>query len=145
MLVYSLGDHGMAGLALLLDEELSARGWNQTRFASESKISKPTVSRILNDPEYSPDLKTMAMIAATLQIPLRRVLEANGYDVEATHQTDDVRLQSLLRAVPELQLFLEPLMYLTEDDRLAVLTYAEMLLQKRQEAEHQQQNKERSR
>lgn len=122
----------MLGLSTLLDAELHKRGWRRSRLAAESGVSEPTLSRIMNDAEYIPELKTMAALSLALDLPLRRLLEACGFDIDAASQVDEShRLQLLLTAVPELQSFFAPLAHLSLDDRQSVLTYAEMLVQKR--------------
>jgi transcriptional regulator with XRE-family HTH domain len=125
----------MLGLYALIESELNKRGWKMRDLALNSTLSEGTLSRIKNNPEYRPDLQTLAGIAIALDIPLRRVIEACGYSVESGAGNDDeqTRIMALLTAVPELQTFLEPLAGLRPDDRLAVLTYAEMLLRRRNE------------
>jgi transcriptional regulator with XRE-family HTH domain len=127
--------HIMLGLYSLIESELNKRGWKMRDLAINSTLSEGTLSRIKNNPEYRPDLQTLAGISIGLDIPLRRVIEACGYDIESGEANEDeaTRITALLTAVPELQTFLGPLAALRPDDRLAVLTYAEMLVRRRNE------------
>lgn len=122
----------MLGLSIILDTELHKRGWRRTTLAAESGVSEPTLSRIMNDTAYIPELKTMAALSKALDLPLRRLLEACGFDLDTTTPLDDSqRVQLLMTAVPELHTFLAPLAQLSPADRQSVITFAEMLAHKR--------------
>ncbi|MBM7845651.1 helix-turn-helix domain-containing protein [Herpetosiphon giganteus] len=121
----------MLGLSIILDTELQKRGWRRSMLAAESGVSEPTLSRIMNDVAYIPELKTMAALSKALELPLRRLLEACGFDLDTTTPLDDSqRVHLLMTAVPELYTFLVPLAQLSPDDRQSVITFAEMLAQK---------------
>lgn len=123
----------MFGLYHLLEAELTKRNWSLRDLAAEAGVSISTLSNIKNK-DITPDLSTLAALSIALKVPLRRIIEACGYPVEGsgTVTSEDDRITALLRAVPELHSFLEPLSSLSPDDRTAVLTYAEMLVQRRQ-------------
>ena len=125
----------MLGLYALIESELTKRGWKMRDLAINSTVSEGTLSRIKNNSEYQPDLQTLVGISIALNIPLRRVIESCGYDIEsgAENRDETTRITALLGAVPELQSFLEPLALLTPDDRIVVLTYAELLARRRSE------------
>mgnify|MGYP000750371103 CR=1 FL=1 len=125
----------MLGLYALIESELNKRGWKMRDLAINSTISEGTLSRIKNNSEYRPDLQTLAGISIALDIPLRRVIESCGYAIEGGAENGDeaTRVTALLGAVPELQTFLGPLALLSPDDRIAVLTYAELLARRRNE------------
>lgn len=128
----------MNRLSQLLDSQLSKRGWRRSKLATISGVSEPTISRIMNDATYIPELKTMTALSQALGLPLRRVIEACGFPldsadlVHAAVQNEDAhRVQHLLTAVPEYQAFLAILAKLSRADRLAVMTFAEMLVHTR--------------
>lgn len=126
----------MLGLSIILDTELQQRGWRRNTLAAESGVSEPTLSRIMNDAAYIPELKTMAALSKALDLPLRRLLEACGFDLDTTTPLDDSRrVQLLMTAVPELHTFLAPLAQLSLADRQSVITFAEMLAHKRSTTE----------
>ena len=119
----------MMGLYALIESELARRGWKARDLAANSEVSEPTLSRIKNNPDYKPDLPTLAAISIGLDVPLRRVVEACGYSVDAGagNENDTERVMALLRAVPDLQVYLQPLARLKADDRRAILAVAEQL------------------
>jgi transcriptional regulator with XRE-family HTH domain len=128
-----ISEAAMFGLYHLLEAELTRRNWSLRDLAAEAGVSISTLSNIKNR-DITPDLSTLASLSVALKVPLRQIIEACGYDIEGAGSAadEDARITALLRAVPELHSFLEPLSSLNPDDRTAVLTYAEMLVQRRQ-------------
>lgn len=115
----------MNRLTLLLKEEMDKRGWSLRDLAAKAEIAPSAVSKLMTDKEREPRLSTLAALAAALEIPLRRVVEAAGFPVEVG--TADAQLTALAAAVPGLEPFLAHLGDLTPDDRAAVLAMAEAL------------------
>lgn len=54
------------------------RGGGQTRFAEDSGISRPTVSRMLNGTQGSTDTRTLELLADALKVPFVEVLVRAG-------------------------------------------------------------------
>lgn len=127
----------MMGLHALIDSELNKRGWKASDLAANSDVSEATLSRIKNNPGYKPDLPTLAAISIGLDVPLRRVVEACGYSIDAgaENEDDNERIMALLRAVPDLQVFLRPLARLRLEDRQAILAVAEQMANQRGDVE----------
>lgn len=119
----------MIGLHALIAAELAKRGWKTSDLVAQSALSKATLSRIKTIPDYRPDLETLVEISIALDIPLRRVVESCGYVVDSgvANQDEDQRIMALLRAVPNLRVFLEPLGKLKPADRQTILAVAEQL------------------
>lgn len=130
---YKPGMKAMIGLYTLIEAELGKRGWKAADLAANSELSEATISRIKNNPDYKPDLGTLAAVAIALDIPLRRVVEACGYNVEAgaANASDEVRAAALIRAVPDLRVYVEMLANLKPDDRLVILAVAEKMAAQR--------------
>ncbi|MEH0555979.1 helix-turn-helix domain-containing protein [Streptomyces sp. B21-101] len=58
--------------------DLGMRGGGQTRFAEDSGISRPTVSRMLNGTQGSTDTRTLELLADALKVPFVEVLVRAG-------------------------------------------------------------------
>lgn len=58
--------------------DLGMRGGGQTRFAEDSGISRPTVSRMLNGTQGSTDTRTLELLAEALKVPFVEVLVRAG-------------------------------------------------------------------
>jgi transcriptional regulator with XRE-family HTH domain len=123
----------MSALANFLREQLRARGWSQTDLAAEAGLPKTTVSRLLNDRVDEPELSTLMKLSVALEIPLIRLIELAGFPVEAPappaaqHQ----RLTILAESLPWLTPIVEQLAALEPADLESVLTYLEVLRQRR--------------
>lgn len=125
-------EDGMTALGALIDARLQTEGWSLRDLAAEAGVSHSTISRLMNDPAQEPNLSTLDALSRTLKIPMRTLVEACGYTVEASTDTAaQVRIRALVGALPGLELFLEHLTELSVDDRDAILTMAEALVAKR--------------
>jgi transcriptional regulator with XRE-family HTH domain len=122
----------MLGLSSLLLQEIERRGWSMRDLAAESGVSSSTLSNITTKPDVMPDLRTLSALSSALELPMRQLVEACGIPVEGAVADSKDRISALIGAVPELQQFLNLLGQLTPDDRDSVLTYTEMLVQRRQ-------------
>lgn len=129
----NLGMRTMIGLYTLIESELKKRDWKASDLAANSELSEATISRIKNNPSYEPDLGTLAAVAIGLDIPLRRVVEACGYNVDAgaANADDTERAAAIIRAVPDLRIYVETLASLRPDDRLVILSVAEKMAAER--------------
>jgi hypothetical protein len=123
----------MAGLAAVLQDELDRRGWNWSKLADKSKIGESTLSKWRHHPEVVPDLRSLAVLSATLELPLRQLIEACGFAVNesAGYADREARARALVAAVPQLAVFADPLASLTPEDQDAVWSMVETYLQRR--------------
>jgi transcriptional regulator with XRE-family HTH domain len=124
----------MSGLGNLIQSEIKRREWSLRDLAAHSGITASTLSDIINYPDRTPALRTLAALSAALNLPLRQLIEACGFPVEDAGATADQgeRARALLSAVPELQSFVEDIASLDADDREGVLVYIETLLKRKQ-------------
>lgn len=127
--------HTMAGLATLLLSETQNRGWSMRDLASKSDLSSAALSKIVNNPDQVPDLRTLAALSVALSLPLRQLVEACGFPVErpGASADQDARALAIVSAVPEFRGWLEELASLTPDDRESVLVYVETLRRRQQQ------------
>lgn len=111
-------------------------------------IAPATVSRWLKgNLGENPKLENFVSFAKALGVPLWQVLEEAGYTVE--RPTDpaesDRQLARHIEATPELRPIVQWLFDLDVDDRAAVMTFVEVLKQRRSEAGKKSRSKQRRR
>ena len=128
--------HSMAGLATLLLSETQRRGWSMRDLATQSGVSNSALSKITNNPDQIPDLRTLASLSVALKIPLRQLVEACGFPVESpgAYADQEARARAIIASVPEFRGWLEELAALTPDDRESVLVYVETLRRRQQQS-----------
>lgn len=116
-----------------LRDEISRRGWTQTRLASEAGLPKQTLSNVINDPANTPDLPTLVALAGALNVSLSYLLERAGYTVQRTEDPEEStrQLARQIEAFPWLQPILTWLVELDLEDRAGVIAYLESLRQQR--------------
>jgi transcriptional regulator with XRE-family HTH domain len=126
-------DSAMNGLAILIQARLDDLGMSRNELAEAADISSSTLSDIMNSPKPEPRLSTLEALADPLGVTLRQLIEACGYSVTNSPSPADeqARIQTIVAAVPDLRLFLENLAELTADDRAAILSMTEAMVQKR--------------
>jgi transcriptional regulator with XRE-family HTH domain len=95
----------MAELAEYLQREMTQRGWSQREAAQRSHISKSTLTDLLNNPQKTPELKTLKALAQGFEVPMRRLIELAGFKIEEGEDQIFVSLteeerQVLLRSTP---------------------------------------------
>lgn len=122
----------MHSLASLLLAELERRDWSIRKLAEEAGLSQPTVSKLITISNRTPDLETLVRLSGALDLPLRQLIEACGFKIEEVpDDASDQRARAIIGAIPELQAFLDPIVELSPDDRMAVLVYIESLHRRR--------------
>lgn len=62
-------------IRIRLKEVLQEKGMSMSMLSHESKISFSTISRIINDKNYSPTFATMERIAKALNVPMSSLYE----------------------------------------------------------------------
>lgn len=82
----------MADLAAYLEREMKQQGWSLRRAAEAWGVDKSTLSLLLNNPDRTPDLKTLKKLAEGLGVSLARLIELTGFDLG---QRDDPALYGL--------------------------------------------------
>lgn len=118
----------MFGLSSLLQSEIKKRGWTMKDLASRSGVSPAALSKLSNNPDQMPDLRTLSALSTALELPMRRLVEACGIPVEGDPSDEEERTKALIVSVPELQDLLSMLRELTPDDRASVLAHTEFLV-----------------
>jgi transcriptional regulator with XRE-family HTH domain len=117
----------MSALANFVKKRMGEVGVTQKELTDIHKIPKGTVSRFLNGQVKDHELPTFVVFSEVLQVPLWRLLEAAGYEIE--RPTDpaesDRRLARQIEATPELRPIVQWLFDLDMDDRVAVEAFVE--------------------
>jgi transcriptional regulator with XRE-family HTH domain len=104
-----------------LKAQVEARGWTIQDLANRAGVSHSTASAAINK-GIVPDVGTLSRYATALRLPLRRVIEAAGYQVEDLAIADEVkRIQDLLSSHPDAWEYIAQLVRLTPEDRAAAL------------------------
>ena len=124
----------MSGLTILLKREMDIQNLGLRDLASLSNLAPSTLSKIMNTPNHTPELKTLAALSNALNLPLGRLIEACGYDVGSVGNPDDVQRQiaAIARAVPELREMFLDLAHSNNDVRRSVIAYMKLLDQEHQ-------------
>lgn len=124
----------MSGLVTLLQNEMDHRGWSLRELAGRADIPPSTISKIMNNPEQVPSLRTLASLGFALELPLSRLISACGYDVDSFGNPEDVQrqIEAIAKAVPELRAMFLDLARSDDDVRRSVLAYMRLLDQERQ-------------
>lgn len=125
----------MSGLAQLIKERSADLALSQGQLAERMGVSQAAISKIVNNPTVEPGMSTLAGFAVALEVPLRRVLEACGYELDRVGPVDiDDRILAITRAVPEMRdLFFQFATELTPDDREALLAHMESIQRRREQ------------
>jgi transcriptional regulator with XRE-family HTH domain len=123
----------MSALANFILKEMQQRGWDQKDLSAKSRIPKATISRLLNGQVSDPELPTFVALSTALEVPLWKLLEQAGYEVE--RPTDPVesdrQLARQIEATPEIRPIVQWLFDLDMDDRAAVMAFVEALKRRR--------------
>ncbi len=122
----------LSGLATLLQTEIRQRGWSLRDLAQRADMPVPTLSKIINNPDQIPHLRTLATLAQTLELPLARLIAACGFDVSGYDDPDDhaARIATIVAAVPHFQEFFGTLASCSPEEQASVLTYIDLLRQR---------------
>lgn len=122
-------------LANFIRAKLEARGWTQSDLAAEAGIPKTTLTGIFNNPQHIPELPTYVKLSIALEVPLRDLLQASGFDVESRDGVNDTqaRLAVLVEAMPWLSQMVDALASIHPDDQASVIAFLDLLAQQRKQ------------
>lgn len=89
------------------------------------RISRASLSEIINNPQRKPRIDTLVSIAKILSLPLWRVIQMAGYDLGLSDSTVDQarQLASLAAHQEDVRALLDLLLRSDPKDRRAVLNY----------------------
>lgn len=124
------------GLANFIRKRMNEIQIKQKDLSDKFGIQKSTASRWLNgnigDP---PELPTFVAFSEALQTPLWRLLEQAGYKIEqpTDPEASDRQLARQIEATAELRPIVQWLFDLDLADRVAVMTFVEVLQRRRAE------------
>jgi len=120
-------------LAALLARQMRERGWSLRDAEREIGISKTAVRNILEKPNVVPELETLSKIASALDLPLWRVIEVAGFDLDLSRAPLEKAqlLASLVATVPELDSQLHRLDQWSREDLQGLLAYIEVVEKRR--------------
>ncbi|HWE64831.1 MAG TPA: helix-turn-helix transcriptional regulator [Chloroflexota bacterium] len=68
---------------------IARQGYTLRRLADETKLSEPRLRAIANNRVENVTIRTLEIIAATLQVPLREVFEPASLDEVPTIEPED--------------------------------------------------------
>lgn len=115
-------EHSIQSAGLLVQQAMNDRGWSIRETADRAGISHSALHRMLRS-MADPDLSTMACVGKALDIPLARLVEAQGYSLglglQAEHD-DTVRMAAVIREVPELRTVVQSFSRLSAGERRAI-------------------------
>jgi transcriptional regulator with XRE-family HTH domain len=135
MLVRSVGGNNQAmasALSLYLKAEIERRGWSDADLADRSNLSRPTLSKLLNNPGQIPELDTLSKLAVGLGVDLTKLVTLCGFPASSDPVSSrGEQMAILLETVPELQGFLDVLARLRPDDIRAIRAYADGMARRR--------------
>jgi transcriptional regulator with XRE-family HTH domain len=107
----------------------------QSDLAAKVGLNAPTLNRLITGKVKDPELPTFVLLAEALGDPLWRILEEAGYKVEqpTDPEASERELARQIEATPELRPIVEWLFDLDLADRVAVMTFVEILQRRRAE------------
>jgi hypothetical protein len=117
----------VGGLAATVEDELNRQGKNWAWLARETKLAPSTFVAWKNEPDRTPDLHALGLVAAKLKVSLRILIEACGFPVDdsAGYVDRQARASALVAAVPRLAEVAEDLAKLKPDDQDSLLSFIE--------------------
>lgn len=117
----------MTQLSDFLGHQMRANEWSYQRLADEIGISKSGVVNLIENEDLKPKLETLVLISRRFNIPLWRLVEMSGFDLNLpTHVgTTEQRIALLLDASPQLEPIINHLIRLEPDSLEGVLVYLE--------------------
>lgn len=106
---------------------IDAQGWSLRDAEAQLGVSRAALSNILTNAEVTPRLDTLEQLATALNLPLWKMIELAGFDLDLTTTPEDkaARLLSLARRQPAYQPIVDHLLDLHPDDLEGVLVYLE--------------------
>lgn len=101
--------------------------WSYQRLADEIGISKSGVVNLIENEDLKPKLETLVLIGRRFNIPLWRLVEMSGFDLNLpTHVgTTEQRIAVLVDSSPQLEPIINHLIRLEPDSLEGVLIYLE--------------------
>lgn len=120
---------GMSDLSDYLKRQMEQRGWKLLDAQRELGVSKTAIDNILKNKDVVPKLETIEKFAEAFKLPVWRVLEMAGYDLQLPHSSSSLaqRVAALVDKNPSLLPVLEKLATYDLKDAVAVLTYMETM------------------
>jgi transcriptional regulator with XRE-family HTH domain len=112
---------------------MEARGWSQAQLADAAGLRATTLSNLLNTHALVPELPTLVKLSTALEVNLAVLLVVAGFPVREAGVTNplDARRLAVLAAAPWLRALLEQIIALKPADQASVVTYVEVLAQRR--------------
>jgi transcriptional regulator with XRE-family HTH domain len=123
----------MTELSIFLKKQMKDNEWTWREFEETTGVSKSALANIIDNPNVIPSLETLSKVSRAFNIPLWRVVEMAGYDLDldTTDPDHTKRLSKLMEVMPQYQPVLEHLQKLDKEDIDGVLAYLEVLARRR--------------
>jgi transcriptional regulator with XRE-family HTH domain len=120
-------------LAALLRKRMKDEGWTWREFEAFTGLSKSALANIIDNPDVTPGLETLTKLARAFKMPLWRVVEMAGFDLELSHGdlSQTQRLASLMQSMPQYRPVVDYLVGVEPDDLEGILVYLETLQRRR--------------
>jgi hypothetical protein len=131
----------VSGLASAIKKELDRQGKSWRWLAIQTGLAESTFNKWRNDPQVTPDLKTLSLVSEKLSMPLRVLIEACGFPVDesANYADRQARARALLAAVPGLADIIDDLVQLLPEDQDTIMTMIETHLRKKEDRRRRRQ------
>jgi transcriptional regulator with XRE-family HTH domain len=128
----TLEDH-MSELSIYLKKQIRDRDWTWRVAEETTGVSKSALANIIDNPDVTPSLETLVKLSRAFKLPLWRVVEMAGFDLELSRgdTPQAQRLASLMEAMPQYRPVVEYLMQIDSDDLEGMLVYLETLQRRR--------------
>lgn len=110
-----------------LKHYIDSQGWSLRDAEAKLGVSRAALSNILNHEDVVPRLDTLEQLASALHLPLWRLIELAGFDLDLSASPEDqaARLLALARKQSAYQPVVQHLLDLHPDDLEGVLVYLE--------------------
>ena len=135
-MIYTIGNHiwlkgvDMSELATYLKNQMRDNNWTWRVAEEVTGVSKSALANIIENPDVIPGLETLAKLARALKLPLWRVVEMAGFDLELNHGdlSQAQRLAGLMDAMPQYRPVVDYLVQIQDSDDIeGILVYLETL------------------
>ena len=139
-MIYTIGNHiwpkgvDMSELATYLKNQMRDNNWTWRVAEEVTGVSKSELANIIENPDVIPGLETLAKLARAFKLPLWRVVEMAGFDLELSHGdlSQAQCLVGLMDAMPQYRSVVDHLARIQDSDDIeGILVYLETLQRRR--------------
>lgn len=130
------GDRSMDELTAHVQRLMREEDWSYREAAGVLGVSKRVIEAIAKD-QFNPELDTLRKLAKALKLPLWRVVQMSGVDLDLPKSSGERtrRLTALAETMPQYQAIVDHLLALNPDDADGILMHLEGIARRRAQGE----------